>query len=105
MRQANAQFRAVTQLRLEPIIDFSVIPAVGLFPDVFGLQHRHLHFLPADGVHLFPHNLGNIVQHALAERQKGVHPSHFLVNIASLDQQLSVARRLVRRHVFAGFGK
>ena len=68
-------------------------PAVGGLVGLAGKEGGKVHFLGADGVHLFAHNVFHLAVDLPAEGEPGVPTRGGTANIASADQEL-VARYL-----------
>ena len=64
-----------------------VVPAAALVPQLAGLQRRHHDLLRADAVHLLAHDVLHLGQHALAQRQEGVHARSRLADEARAQKQ------------------
>ncbi len=64
-----------------------VVPAAALVPQLAGLQRRHHDLLRADAVHLLAHDVLHLGQHALAQRQEGVHARCRLADEARAQKQ------------------
>src|SRR5207245_7416080 len=72
------------------------------FPDVLRLQHWHRDLLSTRTVHLFAHNLLDLLQDALTQWQVAIYPSCQLTNKASPHEQFlvdafSISWRLTQR--------
>ena len=65
--------------------------AAGLLPELGGMDHRHLHLLPADAVDLLADHLLDSPLHAETEGQQGVDAGAQLPDVAGADQQLVAA--------------
>ena len=87
-RQDELAVVAVAQLE-----DLGDLVAAGRLPELCGREHRHQHLLRADRVHLLADDLGDLLVHAPAERQKRPEPGAHLADEGAADEQL-VADRL-----------
>ena len=66
---ASATIFETTHLRANLVVSSRLPPEIG------GVNDRHQHLLPTDGVHLFTDHLGHVHIDAHAERQERVDPS------------------------------
>ncbi len=64
-----------------------VVPAAGLVPELGGLDCGHHHLLAADGIHLFAHDLLDLVQRTPPQRQERVDASRRLADHAGAQQE------------------
>ena len=83
--QAEVALEAV--LEAEHIVAHDV-PAAGLPPDFGGVQGGQMDLLPADGVHLLPHDSLDLEQGALGEEEVAVDAGCQLADVAGAQQQL-----------------
>ena len=74
-------------------------PSTAFLPELRRLRDRHQDLLPIGSVHLLAHDLLHLRQHALAQRQIGVHPCSHLLDIARLQKQLMAWDLRFSRHV------
>ncbi len=65
-----------------------LLVAARLLPQLGGMDHRHLHLLPADGVHLLADDLLDSLGDREAERQQGVDARAELPDIAGPHEEL-----------------
>ena len=73
MRGAQAEVAAVAVLQSHELRAVQ-LPAPGFLPQLGGLQGRHEQLLAADAVHLLAHDLLDLRERALAQRQERVDP-------------------------------
>ena len=66
--------------------------APGKLPQLEGLEHRQAQLLAARPVHLFPHDVLNLLEHPPGQRQIRIDPGHELVDHARPDEQLVADR-------------
>ena len=78
------------------------VPAAGLLPDLGRVQHRHGHFLAADGVHLLADDLVDLVHHPLAQGKVDVQPGRKLAHVARPHHELVRDRLGVGRDLLQG---
>src|SRR5438128_337526 len=75
------------------------------FPDVLRLDYRHPNFLSARTIHLFAHDVLDLLQDTLAQRQVTIHACCQLTDKASTYQQFLVATLRVSWHLAQRFWK
>ena len=102
MRHAQAEVAAEAVLQAEHVVAHDV-PAAGFLPDLGRIQRRQEHLLAADGVHLLAHDLLDLQQRALRQKQVVVDSGRELADVAGAQQQL-VAGDLGLGGVFAQRG-
>ena len=71
-----------------PHLGVDLVPALGFLPDIGRLDHRHAHFLPADGVHLLAHDIFDPGQAAFRQGQVGEDACGQLADKTCPQQQL-----------------
>ena len=76
------------------------VPAAGFLPEFGGVEGREVDLLRADGIHLFAHDLLDLEQRPLGEKQVAVDASGELADVARAQQKL-MARELGLGRSFA----
>ncbi len=102
LRPAEADFTAGVERGLKPHV---LVPPIALLPYFRILQRGHHDLLGAELVELGADNIVDVVEHAQAKRQVGVHPRHLFVDKTGADQELSVFCHFIRGKFFAGLGE
>ena len=87
MRHAQAQVALEAVLQAEHVVAHDV-PAARLLPDLRRMQRRQQHLLPADRVHLFAHDLLDLQERALRQKQVAIDARGQLADVARAQQQL-----------------
>ena len=90
MRRAKEEVNFAPVLQTKQVV--AVIgPAARYFVRLLWQHGREVHFLCANGIHLFANNAGDILEHSIAKRQPGV-PAGGRTTDVSRPNQEAVAR-------------
>ncbi len=71
-----------------PHLRADLIPSARLLPDLRGMHHGHGHLLPANSIHLFPHNVLDLIHHPSGQGEIAEDARTELTDVARAHKQL-----------------
>ena len=98
MGWAKAEIPVVTVFKAHQLAAID-IPAAAFQPQLSGLHNRHQDFLAAGGVHLFPDNPLDLLQHPLRQGQVSVYARRGFPDESGPHQQLMTDYFRLSRHL------